>query len=1322
MGEGTKVLTASQTVGDLISVSRVPAVVSLEDLSALRDRLSAGQGAGAALDDLLAGYHLGDPDTRGVFEALLRGLARQEQRGDAFLVQGVYGSGKSHLLAVTALLCGHPNSAWPVFLRTHPEYQRASAGFSRPRLVAAIPLDEYPSRTHSLEMIVLSALERELAHRHGIRVALTEEAHLLDLVDRYVVPQAGGELNAMAEAEAGAEWRALRARSSARAARVALAFLARTGFPLDWRRSRAEAWGVLRRALDRHGLDGPVVLLDELGMFLAGKARTSLNQDAAFLQYLAHRTGSERCWLVCVTQRGIEEVGDIDHRTLRQMRDRFRSPLTLDLTEIGWVIGHRVVRRRDEGALQALAQRLHGELDGDAAFTPEELGRAYPLNPLALAALQGASEKHLSRVRSAIRMLQEAAHEQDWLARPAERLITPDAVFDLVQEELADSPAGQRHLGRYEMVAANAARILPGREAMVLTVMKTLLLVSLAGLRWSPSEIRSSLLGCGHPALWREPDLLHEVLSALYRWGSGVERTWSEVGRAHTYHVDVSSDAPARIRRRINELTREMRAHDSWVARGGADACRQPSLPLAGLMEPRTVGVDWCNARRMVSLVCCDVGELASSAIANLLGAFASPDTRENGRLHLAMPGTDLRRAEEHWRSLADGRCSRFARSVLAWFPAPLTAHQWEQLVEHSALSRMAADRTLSGRGEAEFRQKVRQRWSESERFVQQILARAYYRGRIVDLTGEVAVPPERLESMEGDWESAVAAAFAGAFHSLFPKFPSIAPERRLAGRAQTNQIINQFIRRGSVRLPPASTLEAHIRAYAMPLGLAEERSEGEREFHLVLKNADLAAAVLSAVPSPSTREEVAPEHVVAFRDLAGRLAKGEWGLTPEQTELLVAALIRTGHLVALDAFLQPIRLEAVAVPLADNLPYLMRGRPLAGAAAREARALWEAATGKRSAAWDLPAQERAWDDLIGWANAVARQADDRRAAIARAAEAFGHPSEAWSFALSALARAEAVAAAVEPAHTSREGLSQLVKSAARLPGGVAESERQLTLWRACADFLDDRLGEMSRLWRLLSDLKLRCPAGSLLRRQHEQTKGVFSPPERLVTAPDAAAASVRRFLTAYRRHYLAWHAQVYAADRFQRLSRLRQSPSLETARRLGAVGLCSENVRALDEEIARALASRCLAGDPLPGSSAVCPSCRLELGRDLALPDPEKIEARIRELLMQQQQALRSQEAVLLRRLRSCPDPEVRDPVTALLQAAAGNRPLPAPQLTPAAVGWLRIHLRQPKAKQRALAELERALRGKEATKRQVIAEVERWLSARDDDVVEII
>ncbi|MBN1461938.1 MAG: hypothetical protein JXA57_20600, partial [Armatimonadetes bacterium] len=271
----------------------------------------------------------------------------RQQAGDAFHVQGVPGAGKSHLLAVLALLAGDPGRAWPVFSEAHPDLAKWAASFEQPRLVAAVALDEYPTPSHPLEYVVFRRLEEELARDSGTQVALSEESHILDLVERYVRPQAGGRLDEYVQRATGCAWESLKQADDRKAAATAVDFVESEAFPLDWRRSRGEAWSKMEESLSRAAADGVVVILDELGTFLSSKDRADLNADASFLQWLAQRTVTSRAWLICATQRGMEEVGDIDRRTLRQMRDRFRAGITLDLSELEWVVRHKVAPRLD---------------------------------------------------------------------------------------------------------------------------------------------------------------------------------------------------------------------------------------------------------------------------------------------------------------------------------------------------------------------------------------------------------------------------------------------------------------------------------------------------------------------------------------------------------------------------------------------------------------------------------------------------------------------------------------------------------------------------------------------------------------------------------------------------------------------------------------------------------------------------------------------------------------------------------------------------------------------------------------------------------------
>jgi len=1295
------------TVGDLISVLSAPPVVSLTDLERVRGELSAGREASDDLADLLSHYCLDDPNTRAAFDVIISGLARREPLGDAFHLQGVYGTGKSHLLAVAALLCGHPSAAWPAFVVTHPQYAELTNRF-RPRLVAAIALDEYPVRTHPLEHIVLSRIEHELASRHGARVALTEESHLLDLVERYVVPQVGPQL----DDAAGVSWRQLREQAPDRAASVALEFMEASQFPLDWRRSRAEAWAELQRALEVAGLDGVVVILDELGLFLAGKDRSGLNADASFLQWLAQRTATARCWLICATQRGFEEVGDIDRRTLRQLRDRFRVGFTLDLSSIEWVVQHKVAPRSDANAFAAAMAQLcaqYADRAGEELIAPAELPASYPLNPLCLKALRRAAETCLSRTRSVAKLFQQAAREREWLGLPANRLITPDVVFDIFRDELTMSVAGRKHLDAYEAVMANATRIARGGEADLAAVMKTLCLLGAGELRWTDQMVRASLVGSEDSSLWQDPAKLRSLLQALYLRSGYVERVRREDG--DEYFVDVSSSAAERIRQRLGELTAELAPSDSRVLRAALATCREPSFPIAALAEPASLGIRWLNTRRLVHATCAGLRELDASELANQAAALASALSREDGCLFLASPLSDPVEQEGAWRGASEQVQSRFTPAVAAWIPAALSEAAREHLIEHAALSMLVADRTLFRRAGDEARQQVRQRWAASEAEIRQMLQRAYYEGRVIGADGRELIDRQRLWALFGQWEATLTEMFAGPFAQLFPRFAAVAPLQPLTGRLHTNQIIDQFIRPAEVSLPPASTLEAHLTAFAAPLGLLE--MDGRRA-RLAMQNADLVQAALADTPERTT-SEITPDQTIAVTELMGRLAKGDWGLTREQGELLLAALLRTGHLVGLDAFLQPVRLDQIAAPLGDSLPYLMRGAPLTGKIAEEIRAAWLAASGRTPDHWSLPAQEEAWFFFIAWANTLAQCSQQNAEAIGRAAVELGHPVEDWAWAREALARAQALARAVDASLASREGLTRLAAASDRLPGVIAQTCELVAYWRLCQRFLDRELVPIAGLRNLIAGVQLTSQDG-LLERQQRAVLADLGRPERVVRATDDIRDSAQRWLESYRRHYLAWHARVHGAARFEALSQSRRSPLVEVVRRLGQAGLRADAAASIDAAIGGALAKRCLAGDPLPEGRTTCAICEIAFKQDLDLPDAGELEQRAAGLLKEQLAELSSYAELLHRRMASLADGGVRVFVAKLLECYETTPPEGMlPLLTDDVIAWLRQQLGQPKAQRRNLRELEERLRGKELTAQEVLRIVREWLGEGD-------
>jgi len=852
------------------------------------------------------------------------------------------------------------------------------------------------------------------------------------------------------------------------------------------------------------------------------------------------------------------------------------------------------------------------------------------------------------------------------------------------------------------------------------TVMKALCVLGIGELRWSARQLRASLVGCEDAALWRDASTLDEALGALYRHGVYVERNRREGEGADEYYIDVSSDASERIRQRLNELVREMLPEDSRVMRAALDACREDDFPLAGLAETRSISVEWWHARRAVNTVCRDLADLSAAELQNLAGTLESSATREDGWLFLASPLASPRQQREAWREAGRGASGRFAAGLVAWLPRELSVAEREHLVEHAALSRMANDPTMARPRDRELRAKLRERWEDSEAQIRRMLQSVFYDGSILAANGESAIEKERLASLKGQWEESLAAIFASAFRTLFPRFASIAPERRLSSRAQTNQIIDQFVRPGEVTLPPASALEANLAAYAAPLGLVEG---GEQRYRLSLRHRELVQAAVAAAPKRQQGGEIDPGEVIAFSELAGRLAKSEWGVTREQCELLVAALIRHGYLVALDAFLQPVRLDVIAAPLAENLPYIMRGSGLGGKVGEAARGLWAAVIGREagscSADWDLPAQESAWAELVAWSEAL--RPDEAGAGIASAAAAFGHSPDQWAWAEEALACVHTVARCVDRTATSQAGMAKLAEGSERLPGGTAAVVQALGSWRACAGFLRDACSALAQLSLLVRDERAVCASGSLLARERELVLRALASPERLVAHSDAVRAAAHRWLDSYRKHYLAWHSAAYAPARYEGLARLRQSATLDAAQRLTRAGIPDDQADRIASAVAAALGQRCLAGDPLPTGWMVCPSCGLRLGQEVTVSAASEMTAQAEAALARQVERLRDHGELFRRRLGGCRDERVVAAVEILCTSVDAAEELRA-LLSDDVIAWIRAQLGQPRAQKRELAELEGALRGKEMTKREVVQRVDEWLGGGEDEVVEVV
>lgn len=361
---------ADSRIADLIKVKMFPPVVH----SGHAFELMASQREDE-LENWLGGYIITTPEQRQLLDDIFSTLA-WKMNGRAWLINGLYGTGKSHLLLVLHLLAGL-SAAWEPFLTSHPTYRRFSLPIQKRNfLLVHFSLDEYAPAV-SLEQ----ALHFE-----------TDKA----------LKQAG------------------------------------VSPPDQWQNalSRADAWRALLSYCREAGHDGLLLLIDEMSLFLAAKSAERREEDAAFLQFLAEMASRYPIWLLGTTQRNLSDSGALATHSWRQVEDRFQR-YSLPIQSIGQMISERLIARSDPAAIRLLInEQLMPQISRlKLPFTSNELHLHWPFHPQAIALICAAANNYLSPHRSLVALLQRLANNE-LIELPATRLLTALDLYCLVVDDL----------------------------------------------------------------------------------------------------------------------------------------------------------------------------------------------------------------------------------------------------------------------------------------------------------------------------------------------------------------------------------------------------------------------------------------------------------------------------------------------------------------------------------------------------------------------------------------------------------------------------------------------------------------------------------------------------------------------------------------------------------------------------------------------------------------------------------------------------------------------------------------------------------------------
>jgi hypothetical protein len=774
-------------VGQLVDVRSFPAVVQVADVQALRHG-KASDGSNAAVRDFVGGYLGFDERSRYALDTTLQSLA-QNERGGAFFINGVFGSGKSHLLGLLALLAdgiGHT-----AFQETHPALTPLVAALPR-RLVIHFSLDNYDAARFSLEDIFWRELRLEWQQR-------------------------GLEPHDIAMPEVG---------------------------------SRAEYFAALDEALRRHELHGLVLCLDELSLFLSAKEHRALQSDAAFLQFLGQRAARAPLWVFTAIQKTIEDIGELETYSLAQIRDRFTT-LPLSLTHVPSLIKHRLIICKDAAALHHLCQESFDSLQ--KALPRLDFGRTeweelYPFHPATILLLEQVVSRFLSRTRSAVLFCTGAARAAIAAAQPAAERILPDALFDYLAPELETHPDFRPLAAMWSAWQADLPELATDRhDTTALTrLMKCLLLFKIAGLAPTATQLANAIALDAQLPGDGNYDYARVLLERLRTQGSYLTVERREGDLADRYTIDLGTRIGELARRHTRNAITTLPAHDARITRYAVSCCRDEPLPLATLDGTRCCTLMWRNAPRQLDVEIVSA-ILTAQGLANRIAMLAQPGHPEDALLLIAPPFTDR---DEPTRSLVADTAAlltetRWRAALLLWMPRRATHDEAAFTREATAQHLLESDPQLldNRRGRA-ILQHLKENAPQRETALARLTVRLLREGQLITAAG-LAVDAAELAGTDS-WLGTLEAIGEFALPHLFPYFEAIAPRLRVLTSSNCDALCLEILRRPAGEPFFSASLERTSRAIAEPLGVARL---AQGRWRISPPRDDLSAAIKALVP-----------------------------------------------------------------------------------------------------------------------------------------------------------------------------------------------------------------------------------------------------------------------------------------------------------------------------------------------------------------------------------------------------------------------------------------------------------------------------------------
>jgi hypothetical protein len=959
--------------------------------------------------------------------------------------------------------------------------------------------------------------------------------------------------------------------------------------------SRAEAMKILQDAAVACGYDSVLWLVDELSMFLGAKTHSELQADASFLQFIAQYCQHTPSWLIVAIQKTIEEMGELEAYSLTQIKDRYMRH-QLSLTHIRQLIRKNLLPPKDENKFRQFILQWHRNLVSSfpmLEFSAEELMACYPFHPITISCLERAVGRFFSRTRSAVEFIQTTT--SDAIDGDAFQLITPDSIFEHFRPDIITHP--DLHAYADEVIPyldGKASEIAPERKSSLEKLVRTLVVFKIAGIDASVRRLTHTFLwdfGLGWEMNYSYMLSLLEMLRTNVNY-IACSRRGEEYD--DIYVVDLGTTLTEMMQRRLNALLDCFSDEDIRVVEHALQALSSAQLVIPKMGSGRTATVEWQNAEFTVMLQCVDLRDMADKELLNIVEHVSSPACPYDIHILIVPPiaiSEQERRATELIHAI---KGERFKEALVILIPKPIGKGEMMRLMENTAATMLIEDPTLrdSDIGMAIY-QRLREEEVARRNETLRIISNAYLHGTLI--TVDRKLPVSALLPLNASFKDVLVAVVGASVPKAFPSFMSIAPRVRLRQSDELRRLTNALLAGEEIH-GLSTDVQELWRHVAMPLGITKQ----SLQYHAPLEGAmKLAYQRIAEADSP-----LPYEHVSAL------LRKSEYAIRQEQCELLVAALLRRGEVMALDRYGNPLPINRLSSPLAKCIGALCPSYMVE-------EDVWQAVTSYAHAV-GIPFVEREgtasqmalWQRLKSWGSETSIAHEHCSTLLNLLVSELGHPNAMWARSFNSLATVNTAINAIAEDATPQDGLKEFVL--AMQANGIKPEE----LKEAYDEFkelhiqLNESCKELRTMHRWLTHTDLQL-VGELKERA-EGLLSILDEGEGMLTKLSQLLTSWKSLQADYAKQYLEHHRHEHAPSRFEPYVRLRRDVTFKLLLRLTQVRMPMRGIDDALKAVNVELSKQCHQHEEQLRNhlteGPVCKVCKLRLAEHVELTPIEKL------------------------------------------------------------------------------------------------------------------